>query len=57
MARNFSSYKSLADSLVQARLTRREILKRAAVLGVSIPVAGSLLAACDSLDDHEEIYA
>ncbi|TVR75691.1 MAG: twin-arginine translocation signal domain-containing protein, partial [Sphaerobacteraceae bacterium] len=35
-------------SLLQTtELSRRDLLKRGAILGLSLPVAGSLIAACD----------
>jgi peptide/nickel transport system substrate-binding protein len=45
----------LADLLRNAApTTRREFLKRSAIMGVSIPVAGSLLAACGDDDDDAD---
>lgn len=47
-----------ADLLRNAKPTnRREFLKRSAILGVSIPVVGSLLAACGDDDDDEPTTA
>jgi peptide/nickel transport system substrate-binding protein len=43
-----------ADSLMSERYSRRQLLRRAAVLGVSMPVVGSLLLACGDDDDVTE---
>ncbi len=46
-----SKRRDIGTFLDTARLSRRDLIKRGAVLGVSIPVAGSLLAACEVDDD------
>lgn len=43
-----------ANEYSQAELSRRSLLKRAAVLGLSTPVIAGLLAACGSDDDDGE---
>jgi peptide/nickel transport system substrate-binding protein len=49
---NFSdSQKLLVEDVLAGRISRRALLKRAAVLGVSAPVIASLLAACEDDDD------
>jgi peptide/nickel transport system substrate-binding protein len=53
------SQKKLVEDVLAGSISRRGLLKRAAVLGVSAPVLASLLAACedddsdDSVDDPE----
>ena len=44
---------SLAGSLVSGRLSRRDLLKRSAILGLAVPVSGALLSACGDDDDDE----
>lgn len=41
----------LADDVVSNRLSRRDVLRRAFVLGLSMPVISGLLAACGGDDD------
>lgn len=43
---------ALREEIFTNRMNRREVLKRATILGLSAPVIGSLLAACG--DDEEE---
>lgn len=43
---------SLSNALENSRLSRRRLLKRSAIFGLSAPVIGSLLAACGG-DDEE----
>jgi len=43
----------LAEQTLRSRLSRRGLLRRAAVLGLATPVVGSLLAACGGDDDEE----
>jgi peptide/nickel transport system substrate-binding protein len=45
--------KELAALLQTASMSRRFLLQRAAILGVSLPIAGSLLAAC-SVDEDDD---
>jgi peptide/nickel transport system substrate-binding protein len=47
------SQKQLVEDVLAGRISRRVLLKRAAILGVSAPVIASLLAACedDATDD------
>lgn len=43
----------LSRFLNQGRLSRRDFVTRAAVLGASLPIVGALLAACGGDDDEE----
>ncbi len=43
----------LIDEATRLRWSRREILKRAAVLGLSAPAIGAVLAACGGSDDDD----
>jgi peptide/nickel transport system substrate-binding protein len=45
--------RSIGEILQQSRLSRRHLLQRAAVLGVSMPIFGSLLTACGDDDDDD----
>ena len=45
---------SLDDALLHSRLSRRQLLRRSVVFGLSVPAIGSLLAACGSDDDDDE---
>ncbi|MEZ4523303.1 MAG: extracellular solute-binding protein [Thermomicrobiales bacterium] len=44
----------LVDDAVAGKLTRRDVLRRAVVLGLSIPAIGALLAACGDDDDDDD---
>jgi peptide/nickel transport system substrate-binding protein len=44
----------LVDDLLARRMRRRDLLRRAAVLGLSAPVVGGLLAACGGDDDDDD---
>jgi peptide/nickel transport system substrate-binding protein len=44
----------LKTSLTSGSLSRRDFVRRAALLGLSLPVASSLLAACGGDDDDED---
>jgi peptide/nickel transport system substrate-binding protein len=61
MERPLSNLEALAEKLDSARISRRLLLKRTAVLGVSLPTMGALIAACadddDVLDDDPEDVA
>jgi peptide/nickel transport system substrate-binding protein len=46
--------RELAEVLRQTQINRRRLLQRAVVLGVSLPIAGSLLAACNGDDDEDD---
>ncbi|MEI6451421.1 MAG: hypothetical protein WCP98_15960, partial [Actinomycetes bacterium] len=46
MASRFDAMQDLVQGVCSGRLTRRQFLQRAAVLGLSMSAAGSLLAAC-----------
>ena len=52
MANSFGELDKLRDEVLTGRLSRRSVLKRATVLGLSAPVIASLLAACG--EDEEE---
>ena len=43
----------LKTSLTSGSLSRRDFVRRAALLGLSLPVASSLLAACGGDDDDD----
>jgi peptide/nickel transport system substrate-binding protein len=45
----------LSDQLTTHRLTRRSLLKRAAVIGASTPVLAGLLAACDDEASDDDV--
>lgn len=47
-------FDDLHEQVTQARLTRRQVLRRAAVLGLSVPAVSGLLAACGGDDDDSE---
>lgn len=47
------SIDALPEGMLEGRLTRRSLLRRAAVLGVSTPLVAGLLAACGSDDDDD----
>ncbi len=49
------SQKLLIEDVLAGRISRRSLLKRAAVLGVSAPVIASLLAACEEDDDDDDV--
>ena len=48
---NTENTRDLLDRIADGQLTRRDVLKRAALLGLSAPVVVSLLAACGDDDD------
>jgi peptide/nickel transport system substrate-binding protein len=54
MAR-FSNLEDLRIALANGELSRRELIKRATILGVGASIGGSLLAACEDDDEAEEI--
>jgi peptide/nickel transport system substrate-binding protein len=45
---------ALRDDVLRGRLSRRAVLKRGAMLGLSAPVIASLLAACGDDDDDDD---
>ena len=47
----------LVDEVRSGRLTRRQLVERATVLGLSLPAIGALLAACGGGDDEGEAAA
>lgn len=49
---NESQYNELLDAAMTGRMDRRQLLRRAMVLGLSVPAISALLAACG--DDEEE---
>ncbi|CAN5818794.1 hypothetical protein BH23CHL2_BH23CHL2_07670 [soil metagenome] len=44
----------LIDEAVTGKLSRRDVLRRAVVLGLSVPAIGALLAACGDDDDDDD---
>ena len=44
----------IVNTTLSGRLSRRQVLRRAAVLGLSAPVIGTLLAACGGDDDDDD---
>ena len=54
---NISDIQRLIDEAVTGRLTRRDALRRAVMLGLSIPAIGALLAACGDDDDDDDDVA
>lgn len=48
---------SVVSSALRYRLSRRRLLNRAAILGLSVPVVGGLLTACGGDDDEEDADA
>lgn len=51
---NPGEIQQLIDDAVNGSLTRRDVLRRAVVLGLSIPAIGALLAACGDDDDDDD---
>jgi peptide/nickel transport system substrate-binding protein len=51
MEQDRSKLTSLREDIFTRRLNRRDVLKRATVLGLSAPVIASLLAACGDDED------
>ena len=49
-----SNYEELYRDAMAGRLSRRDVLRRAGVLGLSIPVISMLLAACTGDDEGDE---
>jgi peptide/nickel transport system substrate-binding protein len=49
-----SKLELLRDQILEGSLSRRDVLKRAMLLGLSAPVITGLLAACGGDDDEEE---
>jgi peptide/nickel transport system substrate-binding protein len=53
-ATEFSKLDELTRQLQEGNLTRRSLLKRATVLGLSVPAIAGLLAACGDDDDDDD---
>jgi trehalose/maltose transport system substrate-binding protein len=51
---NDKRYNELLDEVLSGRLSRRDVLRRGALLGLSIPAIGVLLAACGDDDDDDD---
>jgi peptide/nickel transport system substrate-binding protein len=51
------SEKLLVEDVLAGRVSRRSLLKRAAILGISAPAIASLIAACGDDDDEEDAPA
>jgi peptide/nickel transport system substrate-binding protein len=51
---SMSHSRDLAEILRETQIDRRRLLQRAALLGVSLPVVGSLLTACGDDDDDDD---
>jgi peptide/nickel transport system substrate-binding protein len=47
-------FDGLMNELAQSSLTRRQVLRRTAVLGLSVPAVSGLLAACGGDDDDDD---
>ena len=45
---------SLLSDINGLRLTRRQVLRRGTMLGLSLPIVGGLLAACGGDDDDDD---
>lgn len=54
MEQDQSKLLALREDIFTRRLNRRDVLKRATVLGLSAPVIATLLAACGDDDDDDE---
>jgi trehalose/maltose transport system substrate-binding protein len=54
---NLGDIQRLIDDAVTGKLSRRDVLRRAVVLGLSIPAIGALLAACGGDDDDDTAEA
>ncbi len=54
MAR-FGNLEELRAALATGQLSRRELIKRATILGVGASIGGSLLAACEEDDDDDDV--
>jgi len=54
MKQGTSKLDLLREEILHGHLTRRDVLKRAMVMGLSAPVIASLLAACGGDDDDNE---
>jgi phosphate transport system substrate-binding protein len=52
-----SKYEDLYSDALTGKLDRRQILKRALALGLTIPAISALLAACDDNDDSGDVAA
>jgi peptide/nickel transport system substrate-binding protein len=48
------SYEQLEQLVRSGQISRRDLLKRVGLLGISVPVAASLLAACGDDDDDDD---
>ncbi|MGH9175146.1 MAG: ABC transporter substrate-binding protein, partial [Vicinamibacterales bacterium] len=49
---NDNRYDELMEGALSGRLNRREVMRRAVLLGLSVPAIGTLLAACGDDDDE-----
>src|SRR5215203_1448705 len=49
-----SKLDQLREEILTGRLNRRDVLKRAMVMGLSAPIIAGLLAACGSDDEEDE---
>jgi trehalose/maltose transport system substrate-binding protein len=50
-------FTDLLEEVMTGRMSRREVLRRAVVLGLSVPAIGALLAACGDDDDDDDTEA
>jgi peptide/nickel transport system substrate-binding protein len=51
---SMSEARDMLEAMQTTQISRRRLLQRAAILGVSLPALGSLIAACGDDDDDEE---
>ncbi len=54
-ARTQSQAQDLLDAAVTGRMSRRDVMRRGAALGLSLPVIGAILAACGGDDDDDDV--
>ncbi len=56
MSENLSRFsRKIEDEVLGATMTRRSVIRKGAVLGLSMPVAASILAACEDDDPDDDV--